>query len=480
MFISQMFSRFKNLNISVEIDPNLLESLDCEDKTTTERTIKINLYKLIYAMGTIQSRRFAPSNRQKYLDKMDLIEKIYSDSEDLKIKINETRLSCGSEILTTMSEDFGVGISVVISMSLYNVQESTIQRIYGNDKRPDWKCQTEDNRILIVESKGSTSMATSRTQETNALYQKTRRNGDIKVASLTVLNENQISTNRFLDPPIEPNNMDSQMKNKILRAGHYSSVFSFLGHSVLSNYFSQMRKRLANSITIQEQSQKDNIYNKIRDKYSNINFNNKLYVGTFYQIEDSKYLFIGVDRDLISYEGFIDFVEYEKDIEKVIEENNHILFKDGILIVEINNISFFSKNINISKIKNYQEFNTISDVDSMTELSFEKYILYILKDNGFSTITESKINNFRANIIGTINNEKYLFELKLSKKKKFSTESIKQLESIMDLKDIKKMILITNAKIPTDLKFNNRINIIGRDELKMIFKNNKLLMELIN
>ena len=206
MFISQIFSRFKNLNILVEIDPDLLESLDCEDKVSTERTIQINLYKLIYAMGTIQSRRFAPSNRQKYLDKMDLIEKIYSNTEDFKIKIDETRSSCGSEILTTMSEDFGVGISVVIAMTLYNIQESTIQKIYGSDKRPDWKCQTTDNRILIVESKGSTSMATSRRQQTNALIQKNRRNGDIKVASLTVLNENNISTNRFLDPPIVPDN----------------------------------------------------------------------------------------------------------------------------------------------------------------------------------------------------------------------------------------------------------------------------------
>ena len=129
-----------------------------------------------------------------------------SNTEDFKIKIDETRSSCGSEILTTMSEDFGVGISVVIAMTLYNIQESTIQKIYGSDKRPDWKCQTTDNRILIVESKGSTSMATSRRQQTNALIQKNRRNGDIKVASLTVLNENNISTNRFLDPPIVPDN----------------------------------------------------------------------------------------------------------------------------------------------------------------------------------------------------------------------------------------------------------------------------------
>jgi len=435
---------------------------------------------LIYAIGTIQTRRFAPSNRQKFIDKADLIEKIHSNTADFRVKINETRITCGSEVLTTMSEDFGVGISVIVATNFFNIKDSTIQRIYGNDKRPDWECQTKDNRILIVESKGASSQATSDIQQPNALVQKNKRYGDIKVASLTLLQENLISTNKFLDPPITPDNMDFKMKNKILRAGHYSSVFSFLGHSVLSKYFSQMRKRLSNSITPEEQNQKDNIYFKIRDRYSNIHFHNKCYVGSFYQIDDNNYLFTGMDKELISYQGFIHFNDYENEIAETVNENQYLLFKDGVLIIEIKNIDVFSNIIEINRIKNYQEFNTISDIDSMTELSFEKYISYLLKKNGFETTIESKEDDFRIDIVGIFENRRYLFELKLFKGKKFNQNVIGQLERLTRIEHTHKVILITNAEIPEIFnKENEKLVFIGRSKLKKILKKNEMLMEMI-
>lgn len=480
MFIREIISHFRNLNISVEIDSNLLGESDCDDNAYTQRIIPVNLYKLIYAIGTIQTRRFAPSNRQKFIDKADLIEKIQSNTTDFKVKINDTRITCGSEVLTTMSEDFGVGISVIVAMNLFNIKYSTIQRIYGNNKRPDWECQTTDNRILIVESKGASSQATSNSQRPNALVQKNRRYGDIKVASLTLLKENRISTNRFLDPPITPDNVDFELKNKILRAGHYSSVFSFLGHSVLSKYFSQMRKRLSNSITPEEQNQKNNIYFKIRDRYSNINFHNKTYAGSFYQIDDNNYLFIGIDRELISYERFIHFNDYENEIDETVNENQYLLFKDGILIIEIKNINVFSNIIEINRIKNYQEFNTISDIDSMTELSFEKYISYLLKKNGFETTIESRVDGFRIDIVGMFENRRYLFELKIFKGKIFNQNVIEQLERLTRIENTHKVVLITNAELPERYnKENEKLVFIGRRKLKKILKKNKMLMEMI-
>jgi hypothetical protein len=70
MIIREITSHFRNLNIAVEIDSNLLGENDCDDNEPIQKTIPVNLYRLIYAIGTIQTRRFAPSNRQKFQDKI--------------------------------------------------------------------------------------------------------------------------------------------------------------------------------------------------------------------------------------------------------------------------------------------------------------------------------------------------------------------------------------------------------------------------
>jgi hypothetical protein len=334
-FIRNLTSRFSNKIISVEIDPDLLDELDTADKVTTNRNITFNLYKLIYHIGTIQSRRFAPSNRLKFSDKSDLIESLYSNTNEFRVRINDIRTVNGSETLTSISEDFGIGISVVIAEKLFDIKRSTIQKIYGTGRRPDWKCQTTDNRILVVECKGSISMQTSIQQEVNALYQKTKEPGDVQIASLTVLNENSVSTNRFLDPPIEQSNISPTMENHILRAGHYASVFSFLGNSKLSRYYSQMRKRLEGKITPYEQELKNETFRDLRTNDPTVYFAQKEFAGSFYEIENEKFLFVGVDKELLSYSGFIEFKDYENDSDTLIRGNHYNLFKDGVLIIEM-------------------------------------------------------------------------------------------------------------------------------------------------
>jgi HJR/Mrr/RecB family endonuclease len=481
MLIREIIARFRNLEISVTIDQQLLPNPDCVDNVSTQRNISFNLYKLIYAIGTIQTRRFAPSNRQKFIDKSDLIEMLYSDTIEFRVKLNEIRQIGGQEVLKSVSEDFGVGISVVIAENLFNIKYSTIQRVYGKDKRPDWECQTSDNRTLIVESKGSSSQTTSNAQQAKALIQKNRRIGDIKIASLTVINENQISRNRCLDPPITSDNMDFEMKNNILRAGHYSSVFSFLGHSILSRYYSQMRNRLLKSITPDEQDEKNNIYFKLRDIYPIINFNNRTFTGSFYKIGEELYLFIGIDKKLISYEGFLEFIDYENEIDETINKNHYILFKDGILIIEIRQIREFSNIVKPEQIKNYQENITITDVDAMTEISFEKYVNYLLIQNGFETIRQQRLEDFRVDIIGIRNNKKYIFELKLFKKKKIDRQIIEQLTQLSQLGDIHKIVLITNAEISEEFdSYNKKIILIGRNLLRTTLKNKKKLNEILD
>ncbi|TSA28216.1 hypothetical protein D4R71_01115 [bacterium] len=409
-----------------------------------------------------------------------MIEKIQPNTIEFRVKLNEIRLTDGQEVLKSISEDLGVGISVIIAENLFNLKYSTIQRIYGHDKRPDWECQTNNNRILIIESKGSSSQATSNTQQANALIQKNRRNGDIKIASLTVVNENAISTNRFLDPPISPENTDVDMKNKILRAGHYSSVFSFLGHSVLSKYYSQMRKRLLKSITPSEQDEKNNIYFELRDIYPNVHYRYKNFTGSFYNIEQDTFLFIGIDKRLLSYQGFLAFDDYEEEIDETSNENHYNLFKDGVLIIEIKRIIEFSNIVNPAEIKSYQENITISDVDVMTEFSFEKYVHYLLINNGFTTELEPFVEDLRVDIMALKNNKKYVFELKLFKHRKIGQIVIEQLLRFTQISDIEKVILITNGEIPENLNYNNeKFILIGRSQLRTILRDKNKLLEII-
>lgn len=479
-YIRNIAALFQSKNILVEIDPLLLPHIKSADKITTSRIVSFRLHQLIYHIGTIQSRRFAPSNRLKLLDKIDLVEKIYTNTNEFRIKLAEIRRINGSETLISISEDFGIGISVVIAEGLFNIKSSTIQKIYGTGRRPDWKCQLTNNQILVVEGKGASSLGTSNDQRARALDQKTKEPGDIQVASLTVLNEDSISTNRYLDPPIENNQVSPEMQNHILRAGHYSSVFSFLGYSRLSRYYSQMRKRLEGIITSQEQNLKDETFRDLRFYTPTISFNEQRFTGSFYNVENEKYLFIGVDKRLLSYQGFISYTDYENDIEQVVDGNVFILYKDGILVIEITNIEAFSDIVIKNEIKNYQDNITISDIDEMNEISFSKYFEYILKKNGFSNQSEqTRTNNFNVDLVATKSDQKYYFEFKIFKNKKIDRDAINQISNFSNRVNFGKIIFVTNAKYIHPQNDSNNVIIIDRENLDRLTKNSNLLNALI-
>lgn len=470
---------FENKRISVEIDPLLLPHLKTADKLTTNRTITFNLYRLIYHIGTIQTRRFATSNRLKFFDKVDLLEKIYTNTSEFRVKINEIRQLNGTETLTSVSEDFGIGISVVIAENLFSTQRSTIQKIYGTGSRPDWKCQLEDNRILVVEAKGATSNAVSNNQEARALLQKTKEPGDIQIASLTILSENHISSNRYLDPPIENNDMSSEMQNHILRAGHYASVFSFLGNSKLSKYYSQMRKRLEGSITPFEQESKDETFRDLRTNDPTVFYNDNEFTGSFYRTESQKYLFVGVDKELLSYSGFINFSEYEEDTDRLVEGNHYVLFKDGILIIEIEHIQDFADLINIDKIPNYQNKITVSDVDEMNEISFSKYFVHLLERNGFRNIrTEVRIGDIQIDLVAELDNTTYYFEFKIHSNKRLNQNTMNQAALISGMISEGKFVLVTNAILKNQNIEN--ILVIDRNGIKKISNDYRNLLNLLN
>lgn len=469
----------KNFNISVEIDPLLLNQLDCDNKIDVHRTISINLYSLIYYIGLIQTRRIAPTTRQKFTDKADLIDHLYLDSLDFRVQIARIQRRLGPEVLGSVSEDFGVGVSIVIARNLFNVSLSTIEKIVATRKRADWRCQTTDNRLLVVESKGASSPQTRRTQGTNANTQKrTNQNADLRIASLTLIREDFISINRFLDPPAENENMDSERENRILKAGHYEAIFNFLGQPKLSKYFSQMRKRLSNSITPVEQNEKNKTFEQMRDRYSRVSFRQKLYIGTFYEIEEGNFLFIGVDNELISYEGFYEFREYQTQIDEEIFDNHYLLYPDGVLIIEIKNIGYFIDDVNFH-YKNYQENNTLTDIDNMSEISFQRYIVYVLRRAGFDVRQEILSSEMRVDIVAQFENRRFFFELKLNRHPISSLRPLILLQRISNLNERDRVVLITNVDLSQIINFRENIILIDRKGLKAILKDPFIIRELL-
>lgn len=476
-------SRFRNYQVEVDIDPPLLTGLNCMDKTSTSRRVNINLHNLIYSIGLIQSRRLAPSERNKFRDKSDLIELLYTNNNDFRIRIDEIRNRGGVEDLKSVSEDFGVGLSVVVASALYNVKASTIQRIIGTNgaKRPDWSCQTRDERLIIMESKGTISPVTARAQLKRALMQKNMLVGDVRIASSSLLKENSISSVTFVDPPLEDNNMSTEDQRRILRAAHYESVFSFLGHVDLSRYFGQMKKRLRYSISRREQLAKDAMFFNIRDNYVPIFFHGHEIRGTFSQIETTNYMFTGVDVNLVSFEGFLNFQDYPMQIEEDIADNHYTLFEDGILVIEITNIRAFQDVVNVDQIINYQDQATIQDVDQMNEVSFEKLIRYILDRAGLRyDFSENNLYRFGDVTVYDDGIPVYI-ELKLFNQPRSKAAAKKVMDRLENIPFIDgRYVMITNVKVQnTARQMERNMILIDRDKLVRVLGNHLLITEMI-
>jgi len=478
--ISSYLNIVRRLRVHVEIDELLLPHLDCEDNESLSRVMEVSIFKLIYMIGTIQTRRFAPSRRQKFTDKTDLLEKIDASGGEFRVRIGQIRDRPGSEALTSISEDFGVGLSVVIASRLFRIEDSTIQRIYSNDKRPDWSGQTSTRRLMVVESKGASSEATRQTQRRSALVQKAKLQADIRVASLSLIQEDAMAHTQLVDPPAEEPAMDAEQQRQVLRAGHYASAFSFLGQSALSRYFSQMRKRILQTISRGEQLDKDRMFYHIRNQYVQIDFLNRSYAGTFTQTTANEYLFIGVDRELVSYEGFLNFRDHQRDEEQTIQENHYVRYQDGILIIEISNIQVFAQQVFIPAIPNYQEFTTITDIDAMTEFSFEKFWLYVLSRNSFEVRTEIAFSEPRIDIVSFSEGRTYVFELKLYKRRQISPQQMEEVILQLNATRADRKILVTNAEIPLSGMYGLDIIFIGRLQLQQIVRDPLRLQIFLN
>ncbi|MCP1132912.1 restriction endonuclease [Paenibacillus polysaccharolyticus] len=459
-------SKMKNYIINVQVDYLLINKTrnryPIDSLTGNQLQISINLYKLIMNIGTIQSIYFKPTNRQRFIDKMYLAEKVHDDDR-LLIKINEIRKQLGSEKLAKISEDFGIGLALSVADYLYRIDSSTVVPIKATNKRPDIRCFTMSNEELIIESKGYSNQRNLYNQKVTAVDQKNSRKADIKVVSLTLINEEDATSTHFVDPPSEPDADDIEKRKKMMRAEHYSSVFNFFGQKELSEYYLLMMKKIGNENDELVVNDKENIFNKIKDTYVTIGLNHRYYYGTVEKVGKNKYTFLGVEEILLYFRGFQNFEVSESDISVEEQGNLYFIQKDGVIIGSIKNIEPFINQIHTrgGEIKHFQEHTTLTDVDNMDVIHFEIFTKYLFEENNFEVVTQKENYKDKGyDYVVSRNGIEYCVHLKHFKNPKRSI----RVDDLELINDKRKVVFITNANVsPT---FTSNLMTIDRNLLK--------------
>lgn len=473
-------AKMRNHSIAVKVDTRLVDPVRAkypvDALTNFEINISINLHRLIMHIGTIQSLYFEPTNRQKFVDRMYLIEKIHDDDR-LMVKINEIRNRLGSEKLGDFSEDFGIGLALCVADYLYKINPTTIAPIRATNKRPDIRCFTMENEELIIESKGYSDRNNLNRQIANAVAQKRTRNADIRAVSLTLIKENDATSTEFIDPPSRPNEEDIEKRKRIIMAEHYSAVFNFIGQKELSRYYRLMRDKIENQKDYQTVNDKEMLFYKIKDTYVYINLNNKQYYGTLEKVNGDNYSFLGVEERLLYFDGFLQFQAYDEDLQFEIAGNHYYIYNDGIIVGEIENINPFLPFIHEDNIKHYQEFTTIADIDNMDFVNFEEYLQYLFKLNDFQIIYQKMYFEDRGyDFVISKDVHEFFIQVKHIKNPKKNYPYLPK-EFLPRRTDNSFTIFITNADVLPS--FGSNLMIIDRTQLKKLINKPRLLSEML-
>lgn len=425
----------------------------------TRACIPIRLLDLLIKLGSIRPKRLNATLNASLADFEHLIYDI-DDSADLKLKTHDIISQLGSEELGEVSELLGLGLSVVVISELFDIQPSTVNLIKGTKKRPDWKCLLNDGRTLIIESKGSTNKYNSKKQLKEGIEQKRKEPGDISVVAASLLNENTTSKMTIIDPPVNKDNNQNNMLRHIYRANHYASVFSFLGEDILSLYFEKMAKRLSCEIREAEMEDKELMYDEFLRNSPSVILEGKEYSGHLYGPFENSYIFIGVNKALLPYNGFLRFVDSDK--EKIVEkrENQYFMFPDGILVVNVGNLDSFREGNSIESIGVGYDNIALSDIDSIRGMSFKRYVKYLL-DKSFGGSEATGDGGLRINDNGK---ERlfYFYHISNTKGKYRQSRTIRKM---VDYMEGRTGVLVTNAKVSqSDIGFQ----CVNRDDFEAI------------
>ena len=463
MIVINPIKLFSAPRLSVEWDDAVRNSLKPCYRTCNAATIPVRLFDLLKGMGSVQPRRVNTSWMSSMCDYGYVIDRLY-DTPELKVKIHETRRELSSEMLTELSALMGMGLSVVVISRIFDIQPSTINKIKDTSaKRPDWRCLLKDNRTLLVEAKGSTSKDTSKQQLKEAVVQKNAMLGDVKVATGSLLNEDAISRMTIIDPPTEEGE-DNNNRRHVYRANHYASVFSFLGEDVLSLYFEKMAKRLSGRIGVAEMDDKEFMYNELSYHAPSITIEGRDYAGHLYGAVDGQSLFLGVDKQLLSYRGFLEFRDSVEERIIEIEGNHYIINSDGILVVNVANVESFVRENAIDSIGVSLDSIALSDLDSIRGNSFKRYVKYLL-DKCADDVSWVDERTLKA----VINDKEKMFIIYHSHNTKRDFLSNKAKDKLSSFMEGRNGTLVTNLRIPQNM-FN--FPYVDRNDFERIAETN--------
>lgn len=421
--------------------------------------IAIRLFDLLKGLGSVQSKRINPSFMKSLLD-YDYILDLINGTPGLTLRITDIRRHSGSELLTVVSGDMGVGLSVVVMSHLFDVDKSTICKIIGTGRRPDWRCLLKDGRVMLVEAKGSTSQATSNRQLSEAVDQKGHYQGDVRIATATLLNEKVASKMSIVDPPVVENRDGGNMQRHVFRANHYASLFSFMGDDVLSLYFEKMAKRLSGKIKKAEMEDKEQMYNELLYNAPRLEVDGHEYSGHLYSTGDNHFVFLGIDKKLLSYRGFISFEDVEEEQMREYRGNEYVAYSDGILVVNVKNAKTFFEEYNIECIGLGYDHIALSDIDSIRGSSFKRYVKYLMEKCGCTVEVEDNGSLHMRN--GEQHREYVVYHVQKNSNRRATWRQIERIYEIMDGRDD---VLVTNVWLP---KREMNIHCIDRTDFAII------------
>lgn len=419
---------FSAPTLEVEWDDVVRQNLKPSYQGRNNAQISIRLFNLLKGLGCVQAKRVNSTWLTSLMDYNYLLERLI-DAPELKLKITETTSLLGSERLGRVSEEFGIGLSVVVTSELFDLQPSTISKITNiNTKRPDWRCILRDNRTMVVEAKGSSNQYTSNSQLKDAIVQKNEVPANIGIATASLLNENSSSKMTLVDPPIIDDGEPNERKRHIFRANHYASVFSFLGEDVLSLYFEKMAKRLSGRIGAREMDDKEMMFVDLNYNVPHIRIDDREFAGHLYGPVDDQYIFLGVDKNLLSYQGFMTFNDANE--EKLIQKdyNSYYIHTDGILVVNIVNSARFFEDYNIESIGVSEDNIALSDLDSIKSSSYKRYVKYLLDKCGATT---KWINGGLKARLGEVDQNYYFYHVSNLKNYNPSYRALMNIQRVM-------------------------------------------------
>lgn len=446
--------------------------------------ILLNLDKIVYATAAIMTLDKRATKKQKIQEVISMLNFV-----DMRAKwLRSIGIPRDLDIQNKIAERFGIGISVCVLDYLYKIKWGTLIKIPASNKKrsADYKCfakvsRQRRSRSIIVESKGSLSSY----RLAVAAEQKNAERANIKIASSVVLTS-QNSVCKMKDPPIN-SDKNQLFQERLLLTNHYIRVFNLIGQPQLSRYFKMMKGRIKEGDRYLGLSNKQKVFRDIRDNYFKVKKDNKTFAGRVDYLGGNKYIFTGLDIDLIFYEGFYNFNEYESELVfNLGKSNKFIAHKDGICIGYIDNINGLPENYRLrviqdledSKIKHIQEYTTIVDIDYMDGTDVEKYFKYIFNNLNIRYNQEYKENEQRYDFLINYKGKNFIVEInkflpyRETKRIDFKFEYFQKLNT--------PVIYIANTIVPKEYykKYDN-IKIIDRSLLKKIIKKNYLFLKSI-